>query len=71
MEPAAVDLAAAAALDAWLRRQVTTYAHICGTCEMSPETDPLAVVDQYGKVHGLEGVLFTIACPIVLAGLTL
>ena len=52
---AAADVASDAALDAWLR-QATTYSHISGTCRMGPGTDPMAVVDQYGKVHGLEGV---------------
>jgi choline dehydrogenase len=56
LEPAAADLASDAALDAWLLRQATTYSHICGTCKMGPGTDPMAVVDQYGKVHGLEGL---------------
>ena len=56
LEPAAADLASDASLDAWLRRQVTTYSHISGTCKMGPETDAMAVVDQYGKVHGLEGL---------------
>jgi choline dehydrogenase len=56
LEPAAADLVSDATLDAWLRRQVTTYSHICGTCKMGPGADTMAVVDQYGKVHGLEGV---------------
>jgi choline dehydrogenase len=56
LEPAAADLTSDAALDAWLLHQVTTYSHICGTCKMGPGTDPMAVVDQYGKVHGLEGL---------------
>src|SRR5262249_41687558 len=56
LEPAAADLASDAALDAWLLRQATTYSHISGTCKMGPETDAMAVVDQYGKVHGLEGL---------------
>jgi choline dehydrogenase len=56
LEPAAADLASDAALDAWLLRQATTYSHISGTCKMGPGTDPMAVVDQYGKVHGLEGL---------------
>jgi choline dehydrogenase len=56
LEPAAADVASDATLDAWLLRQVTTYSHISGTCKMGPGTDPMAVVDQYGKVHGLEGL---------------
>jgi choline dehydrogenase len=35
---------------------VTTYSHISGTCKMGPDSDTLAVVDQYGRVHGLDGV---------------
>ncbi len=56
LEPAAADVASEAALDAWLLRQATTYSHISGTCKMGPGMDPMAVVDQYGKVHGLEGL---------------
>jgi len=56
LAPAAADLASDAALDAWLRRQATTYSHISGTCKMGPESDAMAVVDQYGRVHGLEGL---------------
>ena len=56
LEPAAADLTSDAALDDWLLRQVTTYSHISGTCKMGPGSDAMAVVDQYGKVHGLEGL---------------
>jgi choline dehydrogenase len=56
LQPAAADVASDAALDDWLQRQVTTYSHISGTCKMGPGTDAMAVVDQYGKVHGLEGL---------------
>jgi choline dehydrogenase-like flavoprotein len=56
MEPAAVDLASDEALDEWLLRQVTTYSHLSGTCKMGPGADAMAVVDQYGKVHGLAGL---------------
>jgi len=30
--------------------------HTCGTCKMGPSSDPTAVVDQYCRVHGLEGL---------------
>jgi choline dehydrogenase len=56
LEPADTDLASDAALDEWLLREVTTYSHISGTCKMGPGSDSLAVVDQYGKVRGLDGL---------------
>ena len=44
------------AMDDWMMDRVTTGQHISGTCKMGPVSDPMAVVDQYGKVHGLEGL---------------
>ena len=44
------------ALDAWLVENLTTAIHMSGTCKMGPASDPLAVVDQYCRVHGLEGL---------------
>ena len=43
-------------LDEWLRRNSGTSHHVSGTCKMGPETDPMAVVDQYLKVRGVEGL---------------
>ena len=43
-------------LDAWTLRTVRSMAHICGTCKMGPSSDNIAVVDQYGRVHGLQGL---------------
>lgn len=43
-----------AALDTWMLREVAHTNHLSGTCEMGPAADPLAVVDQRGRVHGLE-----------------
>ncbi|MCB0187741.1 MAG: mycofactocin system GMC family oxidoreductase MftG, partial [Caldilineaceae bacterium] len=37
-------------------RTATTSHHSSSTCKMGPAGDPLAVVDQYGNVHGLEGI---------------
>ncbi len=39
-----------------MMRNVTTGMHLAGTCKMGPASDPMAVVDQYGRVHGLQGL---------------
>ena len=56
IEPEDGDLAGDDALDRWLLREATTYSHISCTCRMGPPADPLAVVDQYGKVRGMDGL---------------
>ena len=56
VEPEDGDLASDDALDQWLLREATTYSHISCTCRMGPSADPMAVVDQFGKVHGMEGL---------------
>jgi choline dehydrogenase len=56
LAPTDQELASDDALDAWLRHNVTTSQHISGTCKMGPASDPLAVVDQYGRVYGLAGL---------------
>ncbi len=40
----------------YLRANVSHLVHPVGTCKMGPDSDELAVVDQYGKVHGLEAL---------------
>ena len=50
-------LATDAALDAWLLGSIGFAGfHSAGTCKMGPASDALAVVDQYCRVHGLEGL---------------
>ena len=44
------------ALDSWMKREVVTAHHVSSTCKMGPANDPLAVVDQYGQVHGVAGL---------------
>ena len=56
IEPTDEELATDEALDEYLYREVTTQQHISCTNKMGPSTDPMEVVDQYGKVHGLEGL---------------
>ena len=56
MTPTPEDLASDDALDQWMLRNVTTTQHISGTCKMGPAADGMAVVDQYCRVHGLEGL---------------
>ena len=56
IEPDDNDLFSDDALDQWLLREATTYSHISCTCKMGPSDDPLAVVDQYGRVRGVEGL---------------
>jgi choline dehydrogenase len=56
VQPEAPDLATPRALDEWLRRNVMTSHHPCGTCRMGAASDPLAVVDATGRVHGIDGL---------------
>jgi choline dehydrogenase-like flavoprotein len=56
ISPTDADLATDAALDRWLLANVSTTHHLAGTCKMGPATNPLAVVDQYCRVHGLQGL---------------
>ncbi len=56
INPSQDDLASDAALDRWILRNATTSHHSSSTCKMGPACDPLAVVDQFGKVHGVKGL---------------
>ena len=56
LAPTDSQLASNEALDAWLKQDVGIAGHTCGTCKMGPSSDSEAVVDQYCRVHGLEGL---------------
>ncbi len=55
-DPTEADLESDDALDDWILRNVSTSHHISGTCKMGPSSDPMAVVDQWGRAHGLDGL---------------
>jgi len=44
------------ALDLWIRQTIGTARHVSGTCKMGPDSDPMAVVDQYCRVKGIRGL---------------
>ena len=56
VSPTDEDMASDDALDDWLMRSTGTSHHVSGTCKMGVASDPMAVVDQYGWVHGLKGL---------------
>jgi choline dehydrogenase len=46
----------ARALERWAHSNVTTFHHPVGTCSMGPASDPNAVTDASGSIHGVEGL---------------
>jgi choline dehydrogenase len=47
------------ALADFIRNNCGTIFHPVGTAKMGPESDPMAVVDQYCRVRGVEGLRVT------------
>jgi 5-(hydroxymethyl)furfural/furfural oxidase len=43
-------------LDAYITKSVTGVWHPVGTCRMGEASDPLAVTDSHGRVHGVTGL---------------
>ena len=68
LSPTDDDVATDDAMDAWLRQNVATTQHTSGTCKMGPDSDPMAVVDQYCRVLGLQNlrVVDLSVCPNVV-----
>ena len=54
--PTDEDLASDEALDNYIMKDANSVAHISCTCKMGPASNPMAVVDQHGHVHGLDGI---------------
>jgi choline dehydrogenase-like flavoprotein len=45
-----------AGIDSWVTANITTAVHLCSSTPMGPDADPTAVVDQYCRVRGVEGL---------------
>ena len=56
LNPLDSDLESDETLEAWIRKNVGTGHHVSCTAKMGPESDPMAVVDQYGRVYGADGL---------------
>jgi len=56
ISPSNDDLSTDEHLDKYIRGHIGTAIHMAGTCRMGPDSDETAVVDQYCKVKGVEGL---------------
>jgi choline dehydrogenase len=54
--PSDEELASDATIHSWIRTTLATAAHSHNSTHMGPASDPEAVVDQRGRVHGVEGL---------------
>jgi choline dehydrogenase-like flavoprotein len=66
------EVTSTAALEKYVRGNLTTSFHPAGTCKMGPRDDAMAVVDPRLRVHGLERlrVVDTSIMPTVVSGNT-
>jgi choline dehydrogenase len=56
VSPTEEDLVSDETLDSWMLENVWIGQHLSGTCKMGAGSDPMAVVDQHCRVHGIEGL---------------
>ena len=54
--PTAGEVGSDALLDSWIADNLSIAGHTCGTCRMGPDSDPNAVVDQWCRVRGIDGL---------------
>ncbi|MCE2463938.1 MAG: GMC family oxidoreductase N-terminal domain-containing protein, partial [Dehalococcoidia bacterium] len=56
VSPTEEELADDDMLDSWMLKYVRSQHHDAGTCKMGPPSDPMAVLDQYCRVRGVDGL---------------
>ena len=56
LTPTNQDLESDETLISWMKKDITTGHHISCTNKMGPESDQMSVVDQFGKVHGVDNL---------------
>lgn len=56
MAPSDKEISSDSNLEEWVLNVVQTSHHISGTCKMGVGSDNFSVVNQYGLVHGIEGL---------------
>ncbi len=54
--PTAEEIASDELLDGWIASTLSIAGHTCRTCKMGPASDREAVVDQFCRVYGVEGL---------------
>jgi len=66
------DVAGRRAIERFISQAAVHYYHPAGTCKMGPASDPRAVVDADGRVHGIDGLYVADASlmPAVTSGNT-
>ena len=52
--PEDTDLESDQSLDRWILSKIGTGHHVSCTAKMGPRSDPMAVVDQYGRLYGAD-----------------
>jgi choline dehydrogenase len=70
--PTPTDMADDEALEAWLRKNISTGFHAVGTAPMGPDDDPDAVLDQHLAVRGVDDlyVADAAAMPVIPTAFT-
>jgi len=56
ISPTSDDLTSDDSLDDWMLKNVWIGQHLSGTCKMGLKDDMMSVVDQYGNLHGFQGL---------------